>query len=220
MVHVRALLVDANEDAVPEKWLSFEIEDPDYPLVFRGFQPSKDLASYFLQDARLQAGNTLPSKAARPAHSAEPETLSASLQADIAFSIAPTRMANQTGLRYHPKQRKEADQNGLPQISARFHNFAAGCARGLHSTTKLAGPEGENRASNGGGEARCPGGGGRDTRGLEPRQATRFEHCHKRAVAEPAFAEALKRNAIPVPSISAMAAPKASAKNVIPEFDS
>jgi hypothetical protein len=44
-------------------------------------------------------------------------------------------------------------------------NFAAGCARGLHSTTKLAGPEGENRASNGGGEARRPGCGGRDTQG-------------------------------------------------------
>jgi hypothetical protein len=46
--------------------------------------------------------------------------------------------------------------------------------------------EGEKRASSGGGKARCGSCGGRDTEGLEPRQATRFEHCHERAAAEPA----------------------------------
>jgi hypothetical protein len=48
-------------------------------------------------------------------------------------------MTYQTGLRCQPRRQKEVDQNGFPQISARFLSFDARCARGLHSATKLAG---------------------------------------------------------------------------------
>src|SRR5580658_2373381 len=89
-------------------------------------------------------------------------------------------------MKHQSRRQKEADKNGLPQISLRCPMAVAGCAYGLHSTTKLAGPEGTNRARHSGSEARCPGGGRRDTRGLEPGQAARFEHRDKRAAAEPA----------------------------------
>src|SRR5260221_4358591 len=99
-----------------------------------------------------------------------------------------TEYANQAGrdiIQYGGK----AYRNGIPQISAGSHNFAAGRTRRLHSTTELAGSEGENRASNGGSEARCQSCGGRNPRGLEPGQPTQIEYRHAKAVAEPAAPE-------------------------------
>src|ERR1039458_2910418 len=54
---------------------------------------------------------------------------------DILLGLAGSRCY--PGLRYERLQRKGADQNGVPQISIRFHVFAACYPRGLYSATEL-----------------------------------------------------------------------------------
>ncbi len=49
---------------------------------------------------------------------------------DEGVSVLPAARCAKTGLGYQSRERKETDQNGLPQISARFHNFAAGSPPG------------------------------------------------------------------------------------------
>src|SRR5258706_14263397 len=91
-----------------------------------------------------------------------------------------TEYANQAGrdiIQYGGK----AYRNGIPQISAGSHNFAAGRTRRLHATTELAGSEGENRASNGGSEARCQSWGGRKPRRPWSGTPTLFEKRAGRA---------------------------------------
>ncbi len=58
------------------------------------------------------------------------------------IATAPCETGRPDRAEISAKTAEGADQNGLPRISPRSHNFAACRARGLHTTTKLAGPEG------------------------------------------------------------------------------